>query len=170
MRSGKNFSPEMINSGKLNAVAQHIIFVPVAIPKTSAESEQIKSKLEECEIPTLLENEQTGYISCPGLEECLAVLVPEQMFEQASSVVMGYSMGILEDIDEDDDLDDDDLEDDLDDDEDEDEDDCDCPDDELDELDSEDDDDDEDEDLDDELDQDDDDLDYDDDDDQGNPL
>jgi len=104
-------------------------FVPVAIPKTAGESEELKAQLEEHEIPTLLEGEAASDPTCPQ-PAAPAVLVPEHFFEQASEMVMSYSIRTsggeeyeldddFDDVDEE--LDDGDLDDQWDDEEDEDE-------------------------------------------------
>lgn len=162
MDFGDNRNADLSSWPRRYIATEHSMFVPVAIPRTLAESQELKLRLEEHEIPTLLENEQTA-LSWPDPQQGgLAVLVPEPMFEHASELVMGYAPEALGSIDgldapdqdvmedqlddpilddeDDDDEDDDDEDDDLEDDDDEDDD--------LDDDDLEDDDDEEDDDLD----------------------
>ncbi len=114
MKFRDNRNVDSVGSAKRYIATEHSMFVPVAIPRTLAESQELKLKLEEHEIPTLLENEQTALPWPDRQQEGLAVLVPEPMFEYASELVIGYAPEALDSTEGLADLDGDVMEDELD--------------------------------------------------------
>ncbi len=90
-------------------------FVPVVFADSLAQAQRLSMLLEECRIPTFVETQNADLID-PSVSRGVPVLVPSEVFDEASEV-----LAALEDDDDEDEFEvdyDDDEEDDFDDDED----------------------------------------------------